>query len=136
VIDTRTGERFSNSQYKQVLVTTPDIATVAEKQRLFASYYASAVDMEAATVARIAQAHGLSFTAIKAISDDATFELPALAHFATAEGQFREAAFAFHAALRPAMWSKLIQLARNSKLAIDALTGELQSQIKWYQARA
>jgi adenosylhomocysteine nucleosidase len=135
VIDTRTGERFSNSQYKQVLVTTPDIASVSEKQRLFASYYASAVDMEAATVARIAQAHNLFFSAIKAISDVANFELPALAHFATAQGQFREAAFALHAAIRPAMWSKLIHLARNSKLAIDALTGELQSQIKWYEAR-
>jgi adenosylhomocysteine nucleosidase len=136
VIDTRTGERFSNTQYKQVLVTAPDIATLAEKRRLFASYYASAVDMEAATVARIAQAHGLSFSAIKTISDAADFELPALANFATAEGQFREAAFALHAALRPAMWSKLIHLAHNSKLAIDALTTELQSQIKWYQARS
>jgi adenosylhomocysteine nucleosidase len=135
VIDTRTGEHFSNSQYRQVLVTTPDIATVAEKQRLFASYYASAVDMEAAAVARLAEAHGLPFTAIKAISDAANFELPALAHFATAQGQFRETAFARHAALRPAMWSKLIHLARNSKLAIDALTRELQSQTKWYRAR-
>jgi adenosylhomocysteine nucleosidase len=135
VVDVRTGERFSNAQYRQVLVTAPDIASVPEKQRLFASYYASAVDMEAATVARIAQAHGLYFAAHKAISDGAAFELPALARFATAEGQFREAAFALHAALHPAMWSKLIHLARNSKLAIDALTLELQSQIKWYQDR-
>ncbi len=135
VIDTRTGERFSNSQYRQVLVTAPEIASVAEKRRLFASYYASAVDMEAATVARIAQAHGLYFAAHKAISDVAAFELAALARFATAEGQFREAAFALYAAVRPAMWGKLIELARNSKVAIDALTGELESQIKWYEAR-
>jgi len=129
VVDVRTGERFANSHHKQVLVTSPQIASVAEKRRLFDSYGASAVDMEAATVARIAQAHGLEFAAIKTISDAAEFELAALGRFATADGQFREAAFAAYAAVRPAMWGKVMQLARNSKLAVDALTRELALQI-------
>ncbi len=135
VVDARTGERFGNSQSRQVLVTGAEIASVAEKRRLFAAYHAGAVDMEAATVARIAWAQGLYFAAIKAISDDAEFELQALGRFATADGQFREGAFGLYAATRPAMWGKVMQLARNSKLAVDALTRELESQLAWYRER-
>jgi adenosylhomocysteine nucleosidase len=135
VVDTQSGERFSDSQFRQVLASAPGIASVDEKRRLFASYKASAVDMEAATVARIARAHELDFHAIKAISDEATFELQELARFATHDGQFREAAFAAHATVRPQMWAKLFQLAGNSKRAIEALTGELESQINLYRQR-
>lgn len=135
VVDTQSGERFTDSQFRQVLVSTPAIASVREKERLNASYGAAAVDMEAATVARIAQAHGLAFHAIKAISDDATFELHEVARFATPDGQFREMAFAAHAALRPQLWRRLIQLARNSNRAINALTTELESQLDWYRRR-
>ncbi len=56
-----------------------------------------------------------------------------LARFATHDGQFREAAFAAHAALRPQLWSKLFQLAGNSNSAINALTTELESQLDWYR---
>jgi adenosylhomocysteine nucleosidase len=135
VVDTQSGERFSDSEFRQVLVSTPSIASVGEKRRLFASYGASAVDMEAATVARIARAHELGFHAIKAISDEATFELQELSRFATHDGQFREAAFATHAAVRPQMWAKLFQLAGNSKRAVEALTVELESQLNLYRQR-
>jgi adenosylhomocysteine nucleosidase len=135
VVDTQSGERFSDSQFEQVLVSTPSISSVVEKARLFASYGASAVDMEAATVARIARAHDLGFHAIKAISDEATFELQELARFATHDGQFREAAFAAYTAVRPQMWAKLFQLAGNSKRAVEALTVELESQLNLYRLR-
>jgi adenosylhomocysteine nucleosidase len=133
VVDTQSGERFRSSQFEQVLVSAPTIASVNEKQRLFASYHASAVDMEAATVARIAQARNLSFRAIKVISDDAVFELQELARFATHDGQFREAAFAAYSMTRPQLWSKLFQLAGNSKRALHALTTELETQLNWYR---
>jgi adenosylhomocysteine nucleosidase len=136
VVDTRSGERYNNSQFKQVLVSAPAIASVREKRRLYESYGASAVDMEAATIARIAQAHGLYFQAIKAISDDATFELQELAHFATRNGQFREAAFAAYSVARPRLWPKLFHLAGNSKRAVQSLTAELQGQLDWYKQRA
>lgn len=135
VIDSQSGERYSDSQFKQVLVSAPAIASIKEKQRLRESYSASAVDMEAATVARIAQAHGLVFHAIKAISDDAAFELQELARFATHDGQFREAAFAAYSVARPRLWPKLHQLAGNSKSAVQSLTAELQSQLDWYKQR-
>jgi adenosylhomocysteine nucleosidase len=135
VVDTQSGERYSNSEFKQVLVSTPAIASVKEKQRLYESYWASAVDMEAATVARIAQAHNLPFQAIKAISDDAIFELQELARFATKDGQVREAAFAAYSITQPRLWSKLFQLAGNSKRAIQSLTAELESQLDFYRQR-
>jgi adenosylhomocysteine nucleosidase len=135
VVDTQSGERYSNSEFKQVLVSTPAIASVKEKQRLYESYWASAVDMEAATVARIAQAHNLPFQAIKAISDDAIFELQELARFVTKDGQFREAAFAAYSITQPRLWSKLFQLAGNSKRAIQSLTAELESQLDFYRQR-
>jgi adenosylhomocysteine nucleosidase len=136
VVDTQSGERYSNSQFKQVLVSTPAIASVKEKQRLYESYRASAVDMEAATVARIAQAHNLPFQAIKAISDDASFELQELGRFVTPDGQFREAAFAAYSVAQPRLWSKLFDLAGNSKRAVECLRAELKGQLDWYKQRA
>ena len=135
VVDTQSGERFRSSQSAQVLVSTPAIASVKEKQRLYAAYGASAVDMEAATVARMARAHNLRFQAIKVISDDAVFELQELGRFATHDGQFREAAFAVYSAMRPRLWSKLFHLAGNSKRALRALTAELEGQLDWYRQR-
>jgi adenosylhomocysteine nucleosidase len=133
VVDARTGERFVDSKFEQVLASTDAIASVQEKARLHATYGAVAVEMEAATVARLAQTHGLDFHAIKVISDGADFEIEGLARFSTAEGQFREAAFAMHSALRPAMWSKVIALARNSSRAVDALTDALRGELDWYR---
>jgi adenosylhomocysteine nucleosidase len=135
IVDAMSGERFSSPEFDQVLVSAPSIASVREKQRLFASYSASAVDMEAATVARIAEGHNLPFRAIKVISDDASFEMQELGRFATQNGQFREAAFATYSVIRPRLWSKLAQLAGHSKLALEALTAELESQLNWYRQR-
>jgi len=135
VIDSQTGERFANSQFRQVLVTTETIASVREKSRLHDSYGAAAVDMEAATVARLASAHGFQFRAIKAISDEAGFEVDGLSRFVTQDGQFREVAFALHAAVRPAMWGKVIALGRNSSRAEGALTAALEGELDCYRKR-
>jgi adenosylhomocysteine nucleosidase len=135
VIDSGTGERYSNSQFRQVLVTTPAIASVAEKRRLYSAYGAAAVDMEAATVARIALGHGLDFQSIKVISDEADFEIDGLSKFATRDGQFREGAFAIYAAVRPYLWKKLIALAGNSGKALMSLTDGLCGELEWYRKR-
>jgi adenosylhomocysteine nucleosidase len=136
VIDSQSGERYIDTQFRHVLVSSPTIASVREKHRLRESYDASAVDMEAATVARMAQAHSLAFHAIKTISDDATFELQELSRFATHDGQFRESAFAAYSVARPHLWPKLLNLAGNGKRAIQSLTAELESQLDWYKQRA
>jgi adenosylhomocysteine nucleosidase len=136
VIDDHTGERFEDDRYNQVLVTSNSIASVSDKQRLVRLYGAAAVDMEATAVARLARQHGLEFSAIKAISDEADFALDGLSRFATPDGQFREAAFALHTAVRPATWGKVIALGRNSSKAVTALTNALRSELDWYEEKA
>jgi adenosylhomocysteine nucleosidase len=135
VIDGRTGERFDSAEFEQVLVTSDAIASVGEKSRLRAMFGAAAVDMEAAAVARLARVHGLKFKAIKAILDEADFEVGDLSRFSSVDGQFREGAFALHVALRPALWGKVISLGRNSSKALAALTETLKGELDWYQNR-
>lgn len=131
VVDAKTGERFacSASGAECVLVTTEAIVGVREKARLHASYNAALVDMEAATVARLALARGLSFRAIKGISDAHDFEMESLSRFADARGHFRTAAFAFHTALRPQTWGAAMRLGRESNRALTKLWSELRSLI-------
>ena len=136
VVDAGTGEKFEDSRHWQVLVSVDAIAGRSEKERLGRLYGAAAVDMEAAAVGRMARLHGLDFSAIKAISDEADFEIEGLAQFATADGQFREGASALHAALRPAMWGKVIALGRNSSKALAALTAALRVELDLYRQRA
>lgn len=131
VVDPHTGERFETAGPRDgaVLVSTDTIASVQEKQRLHATYRAQMVDMEAATVGRLAQAHGITFRAIKAISDAHDFELASLARFTGKRGHFRTGAFALHTALRPHHWRHAAELGRNSKHALAELTRTLAELI-------
>ena len=135
VIDARTGERFhtsdssSTDQVPRVLVTTASIASVQEKVRLAATYNAALVDMEAATVARLAVAHGVPFRAIKGISDAHDFELASLSRFAGKHGHFRTGAFALHTALRPHHWAKAAQLGRHSNAALTLLQEQVRGLV-------
>lgn len=135
LIDARTGERFfladpSTTDAAEVVVTVAAPAGTVAKQRLSISYSASAVDMEAAAVARIAQAHGLPFSAIKAISDEADFELPDLQQFSTEDGQFQESEFALYVAFRPWLWKFVLTMAKGSRLAAERLRTEIEAHIQ------
>jgi adenosylhomocysteine nucleosidase len=145
VVDAGTGERYATDASKGsaldprlgtrptrdslLLVTQPAIASVAEKARLHRAYGAAMVDMEAATVARLARAHGLAFRAIKGISDAHGFELEGLGQFVGDRGEFRTAAFALHTALRPWTWRKAMELGQGSNVALGALTARLRQVI-------
>jgi len=138
VIDSKTSERFFTAEpadrdESQIVVTVSTPADQKEKERLRLSYHASAVEMEAAAVARMARARELPFYAIKAISDDLSFELPELANFSTADGQFREAAFGIHVAMRPRLWGLVLTMAKGSKLAAGKLCAEIQAHITQHQ---
>ena len=131
VIDTGTGERFATSSNElHILATTETIASIHEKARLAATYGASLVDMEAATVGRLALAHGLRFRAIKAISDAHDFELASLSRFSGKHGSFRTGAFALHTALRPHTWNKAAKLGRDSNRALARLNARLLEVIE------
>ncbi len=126
VVDALSGVRHETRQGTATLVTTHTVAGIKEKRRLFSAYGAAMVDMEAATVARLAEMHGLEFRAIKAISDAHDFELTSLSRFASPQGHFRTRAFALHTALRPRTWSHAMQLGRGSQLALRNLTAALK----------
>ncbi len=130
VVDVRSGERFVCEEGEGLLATTPRIAGVDEKRRLYKSYGATGVDMEAACVGRLAKAHGLAFGAVKGISDDAGFSLDGFDRFATADGRFREVAFALHTAIRPWQWRSTVQLGRNSSAALRAMTATVLADIR------
>ena len=131
VIDSRTGERFTTDDERDAsrsplrLVTLDHVARKAEKRALAERYKAVLVDMEAATVGRLAQAHGLPFFCLRGVSDGYTDDLPDFNPFITAQGQLRTAAFAVRALARPAGWSALMELGRNSRAAAEALAREL-----------
>lgn len=125
VVDARDGSSVETGSGRGILVSAAMIAGAEQKMKLAQSYGAQAVDMEAAAVARGAQARGVRFMAVKAISDESTFAMPSMDGFVDGRGQFRTGRFAAFAAARPWLWASVIQLARNSARASAALCAEL-----------
>jgi len=106
---------------EETLVSFGSVASPAQKAKLRESFGAQAVDMEAAAVARAAEARGIAFAAVKAISDEVGFHFPSTEQFVDAEGRFSEGRFALFAALRPWLWPRVVHLARDSNRASRAL---------------
>jgi adenosylhomocysteine nucleosidase len=104
-----------------VLVSAEEIAGAEAKQTLVQRFHALVVDMEAAGVAKIAQAANIDFRCVKAISDEADFVMPPMARFIDAGGNFQTGKFAAWAAVRPWQWFKVAVLARNSSRTTRAL---------------
>jgi adenosylhomocysteine nucleosidase len=124
VIDAQTGEQFSLTDGKRQwrLVTTARVADAAEKKRLAATYPGAVlVDMEAATVARLAEMHSIPLLCIKGVSDAAGATLPDLNPFIDHKGQMRMARFLAYIAVRPGYWPSLLHLGKNSARAADAM---------------
>jgi adenosylhomocysteine nucleosidase len=130
VISAQTGERYTCDGHGHgTLVTTTAIASPAEKLRLSNTYSAQIVDMEAATVARLALARGIPFRSIKSVSDAYGFVFPDLDRFTTPQGTIHTGRFALHALLHPSLWSVTRELARNSKRAARALCAALERDL-------
>ena len=127
VINAGDGSRTAVEGGTGVLVSFGSVASPAQKLKLRESFAAEAVDMEAAAVARSAEARGKQFTVLKAISDEVDFEFPAMGRFVDAEGSFSEIHFAWYAAVRPWLWPQVIRLARNSNRAARALCMSLRT---------
>lgn len=131
VVDARTDERFLTGQDEGLrLVTLDHVAGVTEKRQLAARYHAVMVDMEAATVARLARARNLPFLCCKGISDGATDVLPDFSRFISSQGQMRMAAFLAHVAVRPRYWRNLVRMGSNSQRAAVALHGLLEEVLR------
>jgi adenosylhomocysteine nucleosidase len=130
VINTKDGSSSSIVGGHGTLVSHALIASAAQKTKLREAYNAQAVDMEASAVARAAEARGITFAAVKAISDEFNFELPATEQFVDTQGRFQQTRFAIFIALRPWLWARVAQLARNSARATRNLCAELQKIVR------
>jgi len=129
VIDVRDGSSVEIATGRGVLVSAVTIAGMEDKVKLAESYGAQAVDMEATAVARGAQARGVRFMAVKAISDESSFNMPPMDRFVNEKGQFRAGRFLMFTGLRPWLWLRVIQLASNSVEASRALCVELDRYV-------
>jgi adenosylhomocysteine nucleosidase len=139
VIDGTTAERFATTKSVREgnpstlkLVTIDHVALPPEKRKLAESFRAVLVDMEAATVARYARAHGLDFYCLKAVSDLAGEILPDFSQYTDQQGQLQLPALLAHVAIRPRYWPALARLGQNGKrgavaiaAAMDSLVGEV-----------
>jgi adenosylhomocysteine nucleosidase len=121
VIDAQDGSRVETGTGRGILVSVSATAGVARKAKLALAYGAQAVDMEAAAVARGAQARGIAFSAAKVISDETDFELPSMEKFIGSDGQFKTGKFVAFMAIRPWLWSRVGRLRKNSADAAMAL---------------
>jgi adenosylhomocysteine nucleosidase len=124
IVDASDGSRTDSGAGEGVLISFESVADVEQKAKLADAYGAHAVDMEAAAVARSAEAHGIKFLACKVISDTHDSHLPPIMRFVK-NGQFNTGSFIAHVAIRPWLWPGVMKLARNSALASKVLSEAL-----------
>lgn len=99
-----------------------ELASAADKARLFRESGASAVDMESHAVAAVAAVAGLPFLALRAIADPAGLSLPrAVLGAIDAEGRSRTGLIVGRLAFRPWELPALLALGRHYGHALRAL---------------
>ncbi len=129
VVDVATGIRYPvTGAGDWVLATSQDVSDAAEKQELLTKYGADVVDMEAAAVAQVAKQRGVEFASVKAISDDAAFEMPPLNRFIE-DGKFDTRRFLIYVALHPRWWGALGKIKKNSEIATANLCDAVEHLI-------
>jgi adenosylhomocysteine nucleosidase len=121
VVDASDGSRTDSGTGEGILVSFENVADAQQKAKLADAFGAHAVDMEAAAVARSAEARGVKFLAFKVISDTHDSNLPPIMRFVNAEGKFSLVRFVGHIAVRPWLWGGVARLARNSTMAAKVL---------------
>jgi adenosylhomocysteine nucleosidase len=96
--------------------------SLLEKSTLRAATGAAAVDMESHVAAAFAEEHGLPFTAVRVVCDPADRALPAfVARALRPDGEIDLVAVLSAIARRSAKVGGLVRLARDSKMAFEAL---------------
>lgn len=130
IINAATGEQYVTGHGSGILVSASEVAGPEAKLLFARQHGAQLIDMEAASVIEFAKRHGIAFTAVKAISDEAEFEVPELASFVDYEGRFLTGEFVRHVSLRPRMWGIVRKLAANSAHASVELCNVLRKLIE------
>ena len=131
VIAASTGTAFeTGGAGSGVLLTAAAVAGPEEKRRLAQRFSAQAVDMEAAAVAKAAQAEGVAFRTLKAVSDELDFPVLPVEGFIHDGGQFKTVLFAVHLAKRPWLWGSALAFRRNCSLAAESLAKALAGFVR------
>ena len=100
------------------------LATEEDKRRAWRETGALAVDLESDVVARIASQAGIPFVVARTIADTANRELPPAALIPLSETGTPNLARVLASVLRrPRQITTLISLARETRMALAALTG-------------
>jgi adenosylhomocysteine nucleosidase len=129
VVNASDGSSVNFDRGEGVLVSFGSVASPVQKASLRDSFGAQAVDMEAAAIARSAEARGAAFAVVKVISDEFDFSFPAMERFVDSNGQLLERRFVWFTALRPWLWARVARLARNSNRASLALCERLRTMM-------
>jgi len=130
VIDSQNGERFACEDGEGILLTADHVVGRDEKSELAREWDADLVDMEAATVARLAKARSLPFRTLRAVSDPMDENLPDLSRFTDARGGFRSGLFAMYVALHPWLIPMTIRLGKRSARASQAIAEALHQILR------
>jgi len=129
VVNASDGSSVNFDQGEGILISFGSVASPAQKASLRDSFGAQAVDMEAAAIARAAEARGAAFAVVKVISDEFDFSFPVMERFVDSNGQFLERRFVWFTVLRPWLWARVARLARNSNRASLALCERLRKML-------
>jgi len=118
----RLRERLRTSRFGDIAACDRPLASAAQKLALFEKTHALAVDTESHVAAKVANAHGLPFAAIRVIADAAARDLPAAASVALRPGGRVDLAGVLRSIVAaPSQLPLLACTARDARVAFAAL---------------
>jgi hopanoid-associated phosphorylase len=118
----RLAEMIPDARHGPIMGVNAVVSNPADKRKLHAFTHAVAVDMESHLVARLADAHGLAFAAVRVIIDPAHRAVPPAALLAMAPGGSTDvSAMLWEILARPSQVSPLMRLAADAIAARAAL---------------
>ena len=130
LVDASTGEQYWTEgdvpESAQRLVTANRVILKDEKLRLAQDFGAGLVDMEAATVARLARVRDIPFYCYKAVSDSVEEALPDMNPYILPSGQMRTGRFAASVLVKPQYWAGLVRMGKNSSIGATALADDVR----------
>jgi adenosylhomocysteine nucleosidase len=119
---TRAPRRFSGGNHPRAVVSVNRVAVTVSERRNLGEGGGAAVEMEAAGVAECARSRDLPFYCIRSVSDGADQDLAMdFNRMRDGQGRFSRARIVRAALRRPAAVPALMELARNCRMAADAL---------------
>jgi adenosylhomocysteine nucleosidase len=118
----RLAEMIPEARHGPIMGVNAVVSNPSDKRKLHAFTRAVAVDMESHLVARLADAHGLAFAAVRVIIDPAHRAVPPAALLAMASGGSTDVrAMLWEILARPSQVSPLMRLAADAIAARAAL---------------